>query len=99
MQQVGFPQPNRAVSPSLLIDQERELDTGFLPENACIVLVAQPYGSKARSFFFEFLLMFAQLRDVLAAKDSTIVAKKNDHRRCAFPKRPESDFAAIGVRK
>jgi hypothetical protein len=31
------------------------------------------------------LLMFAQLRDVLAAKDSSVVAEKNQHGRSRVP--------------
>jgi hypothetical protein len=43
------------------------------------------------------LLVFAQLRDVLTAKDSTIVAKKNDDGWLALPQRTETGFLARGV--
>jgi len=45
------------------------------------------------------VLVFAQLRDVLAAKDSAIVAKKNDHGRFISPQRTQPDFLAIRIRK
>jgi hypothetical protein len=99
MQQVGFPKPNSAVSTALLVDEERELDTGFLPENTRIVPISQPYDSQVRSFVFELVLVFTQLRDVLPAKNSTIVAKKDEHGRPPFPQRAESDFAPIGIRQ
>src|SRR5437016_5578028 len=57
MQQVGFAQPRRAVSTALLVDQERELDAGFLPENTRVVPVSQAYSGQARASFFELLLM------------------------------------------
>jgi hypothetical protein len=99
MQQVGFPQPNSAVSAALLIDEQREPDFGFLPEKTRIVAVSQPYGSQARPFLFEFVLMFTQLRNVLTAENSTIVAKKDDDGRPAFPQRPKSDFAPVSIRQ
>jgi hypothetical protein len=43
--------------------------------------------------------VFAQLRDVLAAKNSAIVPKKNDDGRLALPQRTQTDFFAIGVRQ
>ncbi|PYT70209.1 MAG: hypothetical protein DMG42_19850 [Acidobacteria bacterium] len=45
------------------------------------------------------MLVFAQLRDVLTAKNSSIVAKKNDDRRLALPQRPQANFLAKGVWK
>jgi hypothetical protein len=43
------------------------------------------------------LLVFAQLRDVLAAKNSSVVPQKNDHGRLALPQRAQPDFFSIGV--
>jgi hypothetical protein len=43
------------------------------------------------------VLVFAQLRDVLTAEDSAIVAKKNHRGRRRFPKRAQADFAAVGI--
>jgi hypothetical protein len=41
--------------------------------------------------------MFAQLRDVLAAEDSTVVAKKDNYCRRLSPKRAEAGGMAINV--
>jgi hypothetical protein len=41
--------------------------------------------------------MFAQLRDVLAAENSAVVAKKNNHCRGLRPKRAKAGGTAIDV--
>jgi len=41
--------------------------------------------------------MFAQLRDVLTAKDSTPVAKKNQYCRLFRPQRAQTDQIALGI--
>jgi hypothetical protein len=43
--------------------------------------------------------VFAQLRDVLAAKDSAIVAKKNNDCRIVLPQRAQANLLAQGVRE
>jgi hypothetical protein len=43
------------------------------------------------------LLVFAQLRDVLAAKDSAVVAKEDEHGGMVFPEGAEADLLAKGV--
>jgi hypothetical protein len=43
------------------------------------------------------LLVFAQLRDVLAAEDSSIVAKKDDDGGMVLPQRTEANVVARGV--
>jgi hypothetical protein len=43
--------------------------------------------------------MLAQLRDVLTAKNSSIVTKKHDDRGLAFPQRSQADFLPVGVRE
>jgi hypothetical protein len=85
MQQVGFAQFGRFVRVTLLVNQERELNAGFFAEELCVVHVAKADGGESRSFRAECLLVFAQLRDVLAAEDSAPVAKKNKHRWAVRP--------------
>jgi hypothetical protein len=43
--------------------------------------------------------MFAQLRDVLPTKDSSIVAEKNEHRRLLGPQPAKTDFQTVGIGK
>jgi hypothetical protein len=45
----------------------------------------------------EGLLVFAQLRDVLAAEDSAVVAEEDDDGGIRFPERAEADGFAVGV--
>jgi hypothetical protein len=70
---------------TLFIHEQRKSDVGFFSEKAGVVAVAQADGGKGSAFVQEGLLVFAQLRDVLAAKDSTVVAKKNDDGGLALP--------------
>jgi hypothetical protein len=43
------------------------------------------------------LLLFAQLRDVLAAEDSSVVAKEDEDGGIVFPEGAEADLLAKGV--
>ena len=81
----------------LLVDQEREGDAGFRAEETGIVPVPKPDGREARSLFPECLLMIAQLRDVLAAVDSTVVAEEDKDRGTFGPQRAEPYFLAFRV--
>jgi hypothetical protein len=70
---------------AVLVDQEREIDAGFLLKEAGVVGVAEADGGEGRALFTEGLLVFAQLRDMLAAEDSTVVAKKDEDGGIRFP--------------
>jgi hypothetical protein len=85
MKQIGGPQVSDGVRLALFINEQRKRDAGFFAEKAGIVTVAQADGGKGSAFVQEGSLMFAQLRDVLAAKDSAVVAKKNNNRGLALP--------------
>ena len=41
--------------------------------------------------------MIAQLRDVLAAENSSIVAEKNNNRGLSLPKRAQANFRFVGI--
>ena len=97
MKQRGFSQAGGAIRLPLLVDQEREGDAGFLAEEAGILPVTEPDGSETRSLFLEGLLVLAQLRDVLAAEDSAIVAEEDQDRRALSPQRAEPERAAFRV--
>jgi hypothetical protein len=45
------------------------------------------------------LLVFAQLRDVLAAKNSSIVTQKNNHGWLVRPQRSQPRLLAIAIRE
>jgi hypothetical protein len=59
--------------------------------------IAQSDGGKRSTLLAEGLLAFAQLRDMLAAKDSSIVTQEHDYDRRGGPQRAESNFAPIGI--
>jgi hypothetical protein len=98
MQQVGIAKFRHAISLPLLVDQERKRDPRLLTKQPRIVPVAQSDGRQGGSFVPESLLVFAQLRDMLAAKDSSIMPQKNDHARLAGPQRSQPRLLAIGIR-
>jgi hypothetical protein len=51
------------------------------------------------AFLLKLGFKFAQLRDVLSAEDSTVVAKEDHNGRSALPQRAEARWFAIGVRE
>jgi hypothetical protein len=97
VEKVGFAEVGEFVGLGVLVDEEGEIDAGFLLEEAGVVLIAQTYGGEGGSLFAEGLLVFAQLRDVLAAKDSAVVAEEYEDRGVVFPERAEADGVAEGV--
>jgi hypothetical protein len=99
MQQVRIAQTGRAIGLALLVDQQRKCNARILTEQACVVCVAQANGRQVGAPLTECLLVFAQLRDVLAAEDSTIVAQKDDYCGLPLPKRSQPDFAPIRIGK
>jgi hypothetical protein len=96
---VGDAEVGDGVGLVLLVDQQREGDTGFFAEDAGIVAVAEADGGERSTFFEKGLLVFAQLRDVFAAKNSAVVAKKDDHCRIFLPQRAKANFLAVGIRQ
>ena len=82
------------VSGPLGIDQQRERDAGLLAKQAGVVHVAQADGSQRGSGLFELVLVFAQLRDMLAAEDSAVVAQEDNHGGIPLPQRAEADLAS-----
>lgn len=87
MEQVRGFQFGGAIGSSFGIDQEREGDAGLLAKQARVVHIAEADCGQRGSGLLEFALVFAQLRDVLAAEDSTIVAQKNYHGGMLLPER------------
>ena len=92
MQDVRLSQSHRSIRPPLLVNQQRKRDAGLFTERPCIGPIAHPDGCQ-----IQLVLVFTQLRDVLAAENSSIVTQKNHHRRRRFPKRAQADFASIAI--
>jgi hypothetical protein len=97
VQQIGRRQVGDGVSLALFVDQQGKIDACFFAENARIVAVAKADGGEGSAFVQKGLLVFAQLRDVLAAKDSSVVPQKNDHGGLALPQRTHPNLFPIRV--
>ena len=76
-----------AIGLSVLINQQGEGDAGLFAKLARIVAITQPDCSQSRALIAKFLLVLAQLRDMLAAEDSAVMAKEHDYRGPAGPQR------------
>ena len=98
MEQGSVAQANSFVGLALVVDQKWEFDAGFFSKKLSIACIAQPNGSQTRAFRLELFFEFAQLRDMLSAEDSTIVAKEYQHGRSALPQRTEARGIAVDIR-
>lgn len=59
---------------AILVNEQRKVDSGFLAKFARKVSVAQADSGQRCAFVSDLLGVGAQLRDVLAAKDSPVMA-------------------------
>ena len=98
MEQRSVAQTNGFICFAVVIDQKRELNTGFLAEEPGIARIAEADHRQMRAFLLELSFKFAQLRDVLSAENSTVMPEKNHHGRSALPQRSKPRRLAIGVR-
>jgi hypothetical protein len=97
VENVGGFQIGDFVGLAVFVDQEGKVNFGFFLEDPGVVGIAEADGSERGVFGVEGLLVFAQLRNMLAAKDSAVVAEKNEDSRIRFPERAEADGFAGGV--
>ncbi len=99
MQKVRRLQACGAIREPLLVDQQRKRDSSLLAKQARVAHIAKADSREIGALGSELPLMVAQLRNMLAAEDSSVVAKEDDHRRAAFPQRTKPNFAPISVGK
>jgi hypothetical protein len=99
MEKGSVAQPNSFICFTFFIDKERKMDTGFVAEKFGITGVAQADDSQMSAFTFELGFKFTQLRDVLSAEDSTVMAKEDHHGRSTLPQGAKTRRLAVGVRK
>jgi len=99
MKERAVQQPDSTICLPLGIDQKWERDSSLFAKDLGIVCVAQADGGQPSALSAERLFVVAQLRDVLAAKDSSVVAKEDDHRRLVGPERAERDGLSFRVRQ
>lgn len=99
VKQAGNAQFGKFVSATLFVNQQGKVDSRLVLKNARVVTVAEANGRERSTFIPKSLLMFAQLRDVLAAKNSSVMAEKNEDRGVGLPKRSQENFTAESVGK
>ena len=99
MKERAVQQPDSTICLPLGIDQKWERDSSLFAKDLGIVCVAQADGGQPSALSAERLFVVAQLRDVLAAEDSSIVAQEGDHRRLVGPERAESHRLSFRVRQ
>jgi hypothetical protein len=97
MQQVRRLEAGRAIREPLRIDQQRKRDSGLLAKQAGVAGVAKTDSGEIGALGAEFIFMIAQLRNMLAAEDSTVMAEEHDDGGSTFPQRAEPDFALVGI--
>jgi hypothetical protein len=84
---------------TLFVDEKREIDLAVFAELASVGNVAQADRDKLRAFLLESNFVLAQLRDVLATEDSTVMTEKNDHCRTACPEASQLHRLSIDIRQ
>ena len=97
MQERCVAQSGGTIRLPLLVNQQRKRNAGLFAEDAGVAQIAQTNGGEARPLLLEFLLVFAQLRNVLAAKNSAVMAKKGHDRDAIGPERTQSNPVAFGI--
>ena len=90
MQERALQQADGAISLPLGVDQKWEADSSLLAKNLSVVSVAETNGSQPRTFVSERLFVAAQLRDVLAAEYSSVVAQEHNHSWAVGPERAKA---------
>jgi hypothetical protein len=99
VQKRGFLEVNRAIGLHLRINEQRKRDARLFAENPRVMHITQPDRGQIRSARLDFRFVLAQLRDVLAAKHSAVVAQKNDHCGAIGPQRPKPHGPLIRIRQ
>jgi hypothetical protein len=99
MQKVRGLHCRHTIGPAGFVDEEWKGDASFVTKHPRVVAVAESNGGKSSSFVAEGLLVFAQLRDVLAAKDSPVVPQKNQNGRLPGPQRAKTKVLPIAIGK
>ena len=99
MKEVALPEVRGFVGAALFVDQQGKGDPRLLAEEPSVVGVAQDDGGEGGASFLNLWLVIAQLRDMLPAEDSPVVAQQDQHNGLFFPQGTEADLLAIGIRE
>ena len=92
VEEVRLPQVRDLVGEAFFVDQQGEGDLRLLAEEPGVVGVPKTDYGEGCPGFLNLQLMIAQLRDMLAAEDSSIVTQEDEHRGSFFPQGPEGEL-------
>jgi len=84
---------------ALFVNEQRKTDLCVFAELARVSCVSQADGHQLGALLSESFLVLTQLRDVLAAEDSTVMAKEDNCRQTAGPQAAELYGPAIQIRQ
>jgi hypothetical protein len=76
---------HRGIGFAIFVNEQWKGDARFFAKRTSINTIPEPHSGQVSSAVPEGLIVRAQLRDVLAAEDSTIMAQEDDDRRLADP--------------
>lgn len=97
MKEVCLLECKRLVGLALIVNEERERDPCLFAEMAGVADVSEANCHQFDAALTELLLIVTQLRDVLAAENSTVVTQENDDRRRVGPQRAETNGVPIHI--
>jgi len=97
VEQVRALQLHRLVRFALFVHQQRKRNACLLTKSFSVGEVAKADGCKCRAALSKCFFACAQLRDMLAAEDSTVMAQENDDRRLPQPKRTEPNCTPVAI--
>ena len=92
-------EPGRPVGLPPLVNQQWKMDVRFLAKSSRVKQIAQPDGGQSSPFVLKSLFVIAQLRDVLTAENSAVVAKEYKHRQPVLPQRAQPNQSLVAVRQ
>ncbi len=99
VKKIGGLQLRCAIGLTLFVNKKGKSYAGFLAKLAGINRIAEANGGESCSFVAKGLLVLAQLRGVLAAKNSAVMTQENHDGRPLVPQGAEPRLPAVAVRK
>jgi hypothetical protein len=97
VEQIRALQVHRLIRFAFFVNQKRKSDPSFFAKTSSVGAVAESYRRKFGAPLSKCPLVGAQLRDVLAAEDSTVMAQEHNNRRLPQPERAEANFAPVAI--
>jgi len=99
MKEISGLQLRSAIGLPEFINQKRKRNACLIAKLAGIDSVSQTNCDNSCTLVANRFLVLAQLRGMLAAENSSIVAQENDDRRLFVPQRSKPDFPSIAIRE